>query len=74
MIDFLNIASVVLALVGMTLPVINIMLSRRNKKRNWGTLSFLSLSSSAISIWLQYILQKLKNILTNDYKEYIIKS
>lgn len=55
MIDFLNIASVVLALVGMTLPVINIMLSRRNKKRNWGTLSFLSLSSSAISIWLPYV-------------------
>lgn len=55
MIDFLNIASVVLALVGMTLPVINIMLSRRNKKRNWGTLSFLSLSSSAISIWLLYV-------------------
>lgn len=55
MIDLLNVMSVILALIGMTLPVINIMLSRKNKKRDWGALSILSLSCSAISIWLPYV-------------------
>ena len=32
------------------------------------------IQNQKVAIWLQYILQKLKNILTNDYKECIIKS
>lgn len=52
MIELFNIASLILGLVAMTLPVINIMLSRKNKNRNWGALSVLSLSFCSLSIWL----------------------
>lgn len=55
MIGLLNLVSVLLALIGMILPVINIMLSRKNKERNWGALSTLSLSSTAISMWIPYV-------------------
>lgn len=56
MIDLITFGSgIILGLLAMTLPVINIMLSRKNKNRNWGKLSVLSLSACGISIWLPYI-------------------
>ncbi len=51
-IEITNIASILLGLVAWILPVINIMLVRRKKCWNWGTLAVLSLGSCATSIWL----------------------
>lgn len=53
MIGLLNIGSLTLGLVAWILPVINIMLVRRKKHWQWGTLMFLSLSACAIAIWFQ---------------------
>lgn len=51
-IEITNITSVLLGLVAWILPVINIMLARRKKTWNWGTLAAISLGSCATSIWL----------------------
>lgn len=45
-------ASALLGFMAWILPVINIMLIRRKKSWNWGTLAVLSLGSCATSIWL----------------------
>ena len=51
-IEITNITSVLLGLVAWILPVINIMLVRRKKSWNWGTLATLSLGACATSLWL----------------------
>lgn len=52
---WLNIGSLILALVAWILPVINLMLLRRNIYMNFLELSLLSISSCAISLCFQMI-------------------
>ncbi len=52
MIEITNIGSIVLGLTAWILPVINIMLVRRNRSWDRGTLAALSLGACAASIWL----------------------
>lgn len=50
---WLNIGSLILGLVAWTLPIINIMLCRRDIRKNWAELSMLSISACVISLGLQ---------------------
>ncbi|MGE8207856.1 hypothetical protein ACQKP0_25670 [Heyndrickxia sp. NPDC080065] len=55
MIDFgwLNIGSLVLGLIAWILPVVNLMLDKKNVHKNRGSLSFISISACAISLCFQ---------------------
>lgn len=55
MIEIFTVSSLFLGLAAWTLPIVNIMLTRRKKKWNWGTLATLSLSACAISMWFLYL-------------------
>lgn len=50
----LNVGSFLLGVIALVLPLINIMLIKKNKMKNWEILSFFSIAAYAISIWLLY--------------------
>lgn len=53
MVSFLMLSSLVLGLIAWILPIINLMQFKKNKNRNWATLSILSISACAISLYFQ---------------------
>lgn len=54
MMYLLNVGSFFLGIIALVLPLINIILIKKNKIKNWEIISFLSISACAISIWLQH--------------------
>ena len=52
---WLNVASLVLGLIAWILPVVNIMKYDTGGHKNWVTLSILSISACAISLWFQIL-------------------
>ena len=57
MIDWfwLNLGSLVLGLIAWTLPIVNLMRYKNHNRKNWSTLSIMSLSACAISLYLQIV-------------------
>lgn len=55
MTSFLNLGSLVLGLIAWILPVINIMRYKKSNNNNWVILSFLSISTCAISLYFQIL-------------------
>ncbi len=53
MIGLLNIGSLVLGLIAWILPGVNLMRSEKTGDKNWVTLSIISLSACAISLFFQ---------------------
>lgn len=52
---WLNVGSLVLGLIAWILPVVNIMKYNIEGHKNWLTLSVLSMSACAISLWFQIL-------------------
>ncbi|WP_343035088.1 hypothetical protein [Sporosarcina jiandibaonis] len=50
MVGLLNLGSFVLGLIAWILPVVNLMRYGKHGRRNWATLSIMSLSACAISL------------------------
>jgi len=65
MIGLLNLGSLVLGLMAWILPVVNLMRYTKHDNRNWVTLSIMSISACAISLYFQiyygYYLIKLED-------------
>jgi cytochrome c oxidase subunit 4 len=55
MIGFLNLGSLVLGLVALILPVVNLTLYKKHDHRNWITLSVMSISACAVSLYFQIL-------------------
>ena len=55
MMGWLNIGSLLLGLIAWILPVINLMRNNKHEHKNWGVLSFISISACAISLIFQIL-------------------
>ncbi|MDU5111045.1 MAG: hypothetical protein E6248_11395 [Clostridium sp.] len=55
MIILLNPVSLILGIIAWILPIINIIKYKKNNNENWATLSIVSMSACAISIYFQII-------------------
>ncbi len=55
MIGLLNLGSLVFGLIAWILPVVNLRRFKELDYRNWVTLSFMSISACAISLWFQIL-------------------
>lgn len=53
MISFLMLGSLILGLIAWILPFINLVQFKKNNNRNWAVKSILSISTCAISLYLQ---------------------
>lgn len=53
MVGLLNLGSLVLGLIAWTLPVVNLMRSKKHDYKNWVVLSIMSISACAISLCFQ---------------------
>ncbi|MBS4192215.1 hypothetical protein KHA94_18780 [Bacillus sp. FJAT-49705] len=53
MIGWLNLGSLVLGLIAWILPVVNLMRYKKNFHHNWVSLSIISISACAISLYFQ---------------------
>ena len=50
MVGLLNLGSLVLGLIAWVLPVVNLVRNKKHARRNWATLSMLSMSACAIAL------------------------
>lgn len=55
MISFLMLGSLILGLTAWIIPVVNLMVFKKHKNRNWSTASTLSISACAISLCFQIL-------------------
>lgn len=53
MIGLLNLGSLICGLIAWILPVVNLTRDKKHNKRNWATLSIMSISACAISLCFQ---------------------
>jgi len=51
--SWLNLGSLVMGLIAWTLPVVNLMRDKNHNRKNWSTLSIVSISACAISLYFQ---------------------
>jgi hypothetical protein len=58
MVGMFNLGSLVLGLIAWILPVVNLLLHKKQKQRNWAVLPIMSISACAISLCFQIFYTK----------------